>query len=115
MKKHEKREPLLKWESILDTGGLVLRAYMDVVKAADELAMKIDQSADLVLKRALPRNSYERRDGGDLMGWLAANRENIEDHLQRTQEAAIAAAKRKALLAKLNLSKEDQKLLGILT
>lgn len=101
------------WEQIVQAGEKVAYAYQHVLKAADELADLLEYNADYVLRRALPRSVAERRDCELVPKWLEAEREEIEEHVRARLAAHAKAIKREALLARLKLTKAEQRLLGI--
>lgn len=101
------------WEEIVQAGEKVAYAYQQVLMAADELADLLEYNADYVLRRALPKSMAERRDCELVAKWLEAEREEIEEHVRARQAARAKAAEREALLARLNLTKAEQRLLGI--
>jgi ketol-acid reductoisomerase len=101
------------WEQIVQAGEKVAYAYQHVLKAADELADLLEYNADYVLRRALPKSVAERRDCELVPRWLEAEREEIEEHVRARLAAHAKAAQREALLARLKLTKAEQRLLGI--
>jgi len=101
------------WEQIVQAGEKVAYAYQHVLKAADELADLLEYNADYVLRRALPRSVAERRDCELVPRWLEAEREEIEEHVRARLAAHAKAAQREALLARLKLTKAEQRLLGL--
>jgi hypothetical protein len=101
------------WELIVQAGEKVAYAYQHVLKAADELADLLEYNADYVLRRALPKSVAERRDCELVPKWLEAEREEIEKHVRARLAAHAKAIQREALLARLKLTKAEQRLLGI--
>ncbi|MCX6916905.1 MAG: hypothetical protein NT167_28360 [Verrucomicrobia bacterium] len=101
------------WEEIVQAGEKVAYAYQHVLMAADGLADLLEYNADYVLRRALPKSVAERRDCELVPKWLETEREEIEEHVRARQAARAKAAEREALLARLNLTKAEQRLLGI--
>src|SRR5512136_52671 len=101
------------WEQIVQAGEKVAYAYQHVLKAGDELADLLEYSADYVLRRALPKSVAERRDCELVPKWLEAEREEIEEHVRARLAAHAKAIEREALLARLKLTKAEQRLLGI--
>ena len=101
------------WERIAQAGEKVAYAYQHVLKAADELADLLEYNADYVLRRALPKSVAERRDCELVPRWLEAEREEIEKHVRARLAAHAKAIQREALLARLKLTKAEQRLLGI--
>ena len=101
------------WEQIAQAGEKVAYAYQHVLKAADELADLLEYNADYVLRRALPKSVAERRDCELIPKWLEAEREGIEEHVRARLAAHAKAIEREALLARLKLTKAEQRLLGI--
>jgi len=101
------------WETVLTAGARVVRAYQEMVKASDDLAEELGYNEDYVLRRVLPKSVSERRDGGRVLEWLEASRDEIEARLLAREAAREAAARREALLARLNLSEAERRLLGI--
>ncbi len=101
------------WEQIVQAGEKVAYAYQHVLKAADELDDLLEYNADYVLRRALPRSVAERRDCELVPRWLEAEREEIEEHVRARLAAHAKAAQREALLARLKLTKAEQRLLGL--
>ena len=101
------------WEQIVQAGEKVAYAYQHVLKAADELAGLLEYNADYVLRRALPKSVSERRDCELVPKWLEAEREEIEEHVRARLAAHAKAIEREALLARLKLTKAEQRLLGI--
>ena len=101
------------WEEIAQAGEKVAYAYQHVLKAADELADVIEYNADYVLRQALPKCRTERRDCELVLKWLKAQRKAIEAHVLERQGARARAVEREALLARLKLTKAEQRLLGI--
>ena len=101
------------WEQIVQAGEKVAYAYQHVLKAADELADLLEYNADYVLRRALPKSVAERRDCELVPKWLEAEREEIEEHVRARLAAHAKAIEREALLARLKLTKAEQRLLGI--
>lgn len=101
------------WAEIVQAGEKVAYAYQHVLVAADELADVLEYNADYVLRRALPKSVAERRDCELVPKWLQAERREIEAHVRARQAARAKAVEREALLARLKLTKEEQRLLGI--
>ena len=101
------------WEEIVHAGEKVAYAYQHVLMAADELADLLEYNADYVLRRALPKSVAERRDCELVPKWLEAERAEIEEHVRAREVARAKAAEREALLARLKLTKAEQRLLGI--
>ena len=101
------------WERIAQAGEKVAYAYQHVLKAADELADLLEYNADHILREVLPKAVKERRDCERVLTWLHENQDGIEAHLEARQAAREAAARREALLAKLNLTVDEKQLLGI--
>ena len=101
------------WEEIVQAGEKVACAYQHVLKASDELADLLEYNADYVLRRALPKSVAERRDCELVPKWLQAEREEIEEHVRARLAARAKAVEREALLARLKLTKAEQRLLGI--
>ena len=101
------------WQEIVHAGEKVAYAYQHVLRAADELAGLLEYNADYVLRRALPKSVAERRDCELVPKWLEAEREEIEEHVRARLAARAKAIEREALLARLNLTKAEQRLLGI--
>jgi hypothetical protein len=101
------------WEKIMLAGEQVAYAYQQMLKAADDLADVVEYNEDYVLRQVLPKAVAERRDCERVLGWLKQERDDIEAHVLARQAARAAAARREALLAKLNLTKDEQRLLGI--
>ena len=101
------------WEQIVQAGEKVAYAYQHVLKAADELADLLEYNADYVLRRALPKSVAERRDCELVPKWLEAEREEIEEHVRARLAAHAKAIERERLLARLKLTKAEQRLLGI--
>ena len=101
------------WEQIAQAGEKVAYAYQHVLKAADELADLLEYNADYVLRRALPKSVAERRDCELVPKWLEAEREALEEHVRARLAAHAKAIEREALLARLKLTKAEQRLLGI--
>ena len=101
------------WEQIVQAGERVAYAYQQVLVAADELADVLEYNADYVLRRALPKSVAERRNCELVPKWLQAERKGIEEHVLARQAARAKAVEREALLARLKLTKAEQRLLGI--
>ncbi len=101
------------WEQIVQAGEKVAYAYQHVLKAVDELADLLEYNEDYVLRRALPRSVAERRDCELVPRWLEAERDEIEEHVRARLAAHAKAIEREALLARLKLTKAEQRLLGI--
>jgi hypothetical protein len=101
------------WAEVVLAGERAAFAYTALVKAADDLAEGIGWNEDYVLRRVLPMNADERRDSERIVAWLEKERDEIESRLAAREAAREAAARREALLARLALSAEDKKLLGI--
>ena len=101
------------WEKIMLAGEQVAYAYEQMVKATDDLADVIEYNEDYVLRQVLPKTMGERRDGERVLAWLNQQRSEIEAHVLAVQAARERAVRREALLAKLNLTADEQRLLGI--
>lgn len=101
------------WEPIATAGEQVAHAYQEMVRAADELAKELGYNRDYVLRRVLPKTVGEHRKGERILAWLNTHRDGIEAELRARQAAQAAATQRAALLAKLNLTPDEQRLLGI--
>lgn len=101
------------WDKVVTAGEQVAYAYQEMVRATDELAMELGYHADHVLRQVLPKTLGERRDGERVLTWLNRHRDEIESHLLARQTRRDEAARREALLTKLNLTVAEQKLLGI--
>ena len=102
------------WEKIKLAGEQVAYAYQQMLKAADDLADVIEYNEDYVLRQVLPKTVAMRRDCERILDWLNQERDKIEAHVLARQAARAAAARREALLAKLNLTKAERRLLGII-
>jgi hypothetical protein len=101
------------WETILAAGEKAAAAYRDLVAAADELAEVLEYNADYVLRHVLPKKAEDRRESERVVAWLKDNRGEMEKHVFARQSAREDAARRDALLAKLNLTGDERRLLGI--
>lgn len=101
------------WDKVMKAGEQAAYAYQQMVAAADELAGAMEYNEDYVLLRVLPKTASERRDSERILRWLEKARGEIEGHVLARLAAADKAARRQALLAKLNLTGDEKRLLGI--
>jgi len=101
------------WEEIVTAAERVAAAYRAMLQASDDLADMMGYDEYNILRHVLPRNLSGRRDSDRVLVWLQYDREKIEAHVLSCIAAREEAAQRAALLAKLNLSAEEQRLLGI--
>jgi hypothetical protein len=101
------------WEEVRSAGERVAYAYEQFVAAADELADVIGYKEDYILRRVLPNRPAERRNSERIVEWLERDRTEILGHLAARQAAREAAVRREALLARLNLTAEERRVLGI--
>ena len=101
------------WAEILAHAEVVVAAYDALLLASDDLAGKIARNDEYVLSQVMPRRTGERRDSRRILPWLEHYREGIETSLAERSAAREAAEKRGALLSRLNLTKDEKRLLGI--
>ena len=101
------------WSEILAHGAVVVAAYNNLLEASDNLANHIERYSDDVLSQVMPRRAGERRESDRILDWLEHYRDDIESHLAQRRAEREAAKKRAALLASLNLTDAQKRLLGI--
>ena len=111
MKPDQKNEDA--WAEILAHGEVVVAAYNALLQASDDLAKNIARHDDDVLSQVMPRRAGERRESDRILSWLEHYRDDIEIHLAQRSAAREAAKQRAALLSRLNLTKDEKRLLGI--
>ena len=97
----------------MTAGERVAAAYRELLEAADGLAEVVGYDEYNILRHVLPRNLSGRRDSDRVCTWLLCEREKIEAHVLSCIAQREEAAQRAALLAKLNLTDDEQRLLGI--
>jgi hypothetical protein len=111
MKPDDKNEDA--WAVILAHGAVVVAAYNNLLEASDNLAKNIERYSEDVLSQVMPRRAGERRESDRILDWLEHYRDDIESHLAQRRTEREAAKKRAALLASLNLTDAQKRLLGI--
>lgn len=83
--------------------------YSEFVTACDKFAEALNYREDWVLGKALPKNSDQRRGATRLQDWLSLEKPSLAKSISEIQ----AKERRKALIEKLSLTKEDIETLGI--
>jgi len=111
MKPDQKNEDA--WAEILAHGEVVVAAYEEFLKSSDVLANALPYNHEYVLRRALPKKPGNRRKSDSIRDWLKADRAKIQSDLVSWQSQIREAAKRGELLSRLNLTKDEKRLLGI--
>ncbi len=100
-------------KQVVLAGHEVANAYAKLVTAADALADLMEFNSDYVLRRVMPLKATERRNHKQILDFLETEYDSIKKHLEKVAKVRAEAAARAELLAKLNLSAADKKLLGI--
>jgi transcriptional regulator with XRE-family HTH domain len=101
------------WEEVMAAGERVAAAYRELLQAADDLSEVVGYNEDYVLRRVLPKTPGGRRESNRVLNWLNDERGHIEAQMLAWIARREEAAQRTALLAKLNLTADEQRLLGI--
>ena len=100
-------------KQVMDAGTAVVEAHAKLLKASDALADVMEYDRDRVLRRVLLTRAEDRRNSKNVLDFLETQYDAIEGHLKRVANARARAAARLELLAKLNLTEAEKKLLGI--
>ncbi len=109
----DEREIEHAWDLVSDSAVKAVEAYDAFVTACDALAGHLDYNPDWILARCLPRVVAERRSNDRILRILDADREEWTAHLRDSLLAKRRQQLRQELIAKLNLTEDQKKLLGL--
>lgn len=100
------------WKKIRETGEGVSLAYSGFLKASDALADLMDYDRDWVLRQTLPGPAY-RRDKRHILEFLESKEGDWGRNAVEKLRSDRAKMKRDALMARLKLTNDEMKILGI--
>lgn len=101
------------WENILAAAKEAMKAYAATLKASDALAEAMGYWKEDVLRQVLPQKSDQRRETKRILEWVNGEQDKVELLLNEREIRRKKQAQVDALLAKLKLTPEEKKLLGI--
>jgi len=100
-------------KQVMDAGKDVAEAYAKFLAASDALAELTSFNPEYVLRRVMPLKPRERRNSKKVLDYLKSEYDEIQEHLEEVAKEEAEESARVELLAKLDLSDADKKLLGI--